>query len=555
MELHELHVAHDGAGAKGDGVAVGGGDGGVCRLPENLPRAAGGKNGLLRPEDGLAVALVPDDRPPADSVPGQQVDDERPLPEPGVGQAAGTGNQGPHHFFAGGVPQGMRHAAMAVPTFLRQRQFAVFGIEDRSPVDQFLDPLGRLADDHFHNFFVAQPLPGRDRVSGVAREIIDRIEHAGDASLGVGAVRLRQNIFADHDHLQRRLDFERRPQSGDAASHDQLVGKDVRNSLRMNANQVAMRRDNVEPGHDSSDELDLHRFGDDAGFVSFAQQRLDRRASPRSEIERPVVHVHFHKRVRPLAIEVAAVFFGIRQGLLPMVEPVLNTLLQEIGHLAHGDRPQIAADGIAPQREREPCLGEPPLPQIDDQVETLVLKRELTFVNYQSGVGLPGGDDIQNLIEGMHFIAERIAEQKLEGQKRRRQRPRHGDPFAFEAGDVSGLASHHHRAVIIAHAGPARTQSVLVGDERIAVQADRRQFELTSKGPVVERLDVLQGVMKSIPAGIDLIVGQGMKHECVVRVGTVPDPDQSLTGSDCGHKGNFGLRIFNCGFRTKFFRV
>ena len=62
MELHELHVGEFGAGAVGHGVAVAGGDGRVGRFAIDLPRAAGGENRLLGPDEGLAVAFVPDER-------------------------------------------------------------------------------------------------------------------------------------------------------------------------------------------------------------------------------------------------------------------------------------------------------------------------------------------------------------------------------------------------------------------------------------------------------------------------------------------------------------
>ena len=119
-----------------------------------------------------------------------------------LGRLAGAGDQGPHHFLAGGVAQGMGHAAMAVPPFLRQRQLAVFDVEVGPPLDQLLNPLGSFADDHFHDLLVAQPLAGGHRVGGMARNIIDRIEDPGDAPLSIGAVRLRQHVFADDDRLE-----------------------------------------------------------------------------------------------------------------------------------------------------------------------------------------------------------------------------------------------------------------------------------------------------------------------------------------------------------------
>ena len=46
--------------------------------------------------------------------------------------------------------------------------------------------------------------------------------------------------------------------------------------------------------------------------------------------------------------------------------------------------------------------------------------------------------------------------------------------------------------------------------------------------PAVERLDVLQFVHELQVAGVDLVVGQGVEHEGVVRVRAVADADQLL---------------------------
>ena len=60
MELHELHVAQLGAGAKGDRQAVAGGHFGIGGLAINLPRAAGAKDRLLGPDHHLPRLGTPD---------------------------------------------------------------------------------------------------------------------------------------------------------------------------------------------------------------------------------------------------------------------------------------------------------------------------------------------------------------------------------------------------------------------------------------------------------------------------------------------------------------
>src|SRR5262249_49127472 len=64
------------------------------------------------------------------------------------------------------------------------------------------------------------------------------------------------------------------------------------------------------------------------------------------------------------------------------------------------------------------------------------------------------------------------------------------------------------------------------------------------KCPAIERLNIDQLVPKLIPSGVDFPVGQRMKHECVVRVGTMPDANKRLwlleTWS-CGRCSQCGL--------------
>ena len=46
------------------------------------------------------------------------------------------------------------------------------------------------------------------------------------------------------------------------------------------------------------------------------------------------------------------------------------------------------------------------------------------------------------------------------------------------------------------------------------------------KARLVERLDVLELVDEPQAAGVELVVGQGIEHEGIVRVGAVSDPDR-----------------------------
>jgi hypothetical protein len=48
-------------------------------------------------------------------------------------------------------------------------------------------------------------------------------------------------------------------------------------------------------------------------------------------------------------------------------------------------------------------------------------------------------------------------------------------------------------------------------------------------------------MFETVPSRVDLVVGQGVEHEGVIRVRAVPHADQLLVGSDCGHEIDFGF--------------
>ena len=105
--------------------------------------------------------------------------------------------------------------------------------------------------------------------------------------------------------------------------------------------------------------------------------------------------------------------------------------------------------------------------------------------------------------------------------------------------DRCRLPGDDHRAITVAHAGAAGAKNILVGQIGVGVQADGRQFQLAGKGAAVERFDVDQLVLEGVAAGIDFSVGQGMKHEGVVRIGTVADADSLPLGAERGGSGHF----------------
>ena len=88
---------------------------------------------------------------------------------------------------------------------------------------------------------------------------------------------------------------------------------------------------------------------------------------------------------------------------------------------------QVLADDVAPQRQGEPGLLEPPLAEVDDLVQALVAVVELPLVDDQPGLDAALGDGRQDLVERHDDHRDVLAQAELERQVGRRQRARDGD--------------------------------------------------------------------------------------------------------------------------------
>jgi hypothetical protein len=60
------------------------------------------------------------------------------------------------------------------------------------------------------------------------------------------------------------------------------------------------------------------------------------------------------------------------------------------------------------------------------------------------------------------------------------------------------------------------------------MNADGGNFKLTAQGPAVEGLNILQFMAENQVAGVDFAVGQGIKHEGIVRIGAMAHGNQAL---------------------------
>ena len=119
-----------------------------------------------------------------------------------------------------------------------QGDLAVFLVELSSQVDKLSNSVGRFPHDGVDNGLVTKPLAGGDRVGRVAGDIIERVQYASNPALSPRAVRQFDFVLSHDDRLERRIDFHRCTQSGNASTDHQHIRKNMRYSLGRKSDEV-----------------------------------------------------------------------------------------------------------------------------------------------------------------------------------------------------------------------------------------------------------------------------------------------------------------------------
>ncbi len=165
----------------------------------------------------------------------------------------------------------------------------------------------------------------------------------------------------------------------------------------------------------------------------------------------------------------------------------------------------------------------PPLAEVDDLLQALVLIRQLPFVNEQPGFRLAVEDGLLNLVERNYDELE-VGLVEPQRQVGGRQRPRNRNAPPLDGRRSAGLRD-DDRAVVVAHAGAMRQQRVLVGQVRVGMKGHGRDFVRAVERGAIQGLDVGQHLLDDKPAGVDGAARQAEKHEGIVRIGAVGDGD------------------------------
>ena len=131
-----------------------------------------------------------------------------------------------------------------------------------------------------------------------------------------------------------------------------------------------------------------------------------------------------------------------------MLQPVLDTLLEQSSHFAARFRRQRAANHIAAQGKRELKLLVPPFPQVQHLGQAFFGIGQLAFVNHDACIGFAVHDAVNDLVEGneqrldLRFV-------KLKRQETGGQLARDRDSLSTQGVSRHGTAGHHNGSVAI----------------------------------------------------------------------------------------------------------
>src|SRR5581483_2985995 len=135
------------------------------------------------------------------------------------------------------------------------------------------------------------------------------------------------------------------------------------------------------------------------------EELTDRLPALVAEVAREVVHVHADELVAALGVHAATEAERIVERLVTVLERSVDRLAQDGGDLSQGRVAEVAARRVDAERQRQPGLEQPPLPEVEALLEVLVAEGELSLVDEQTRLGATGGDLRQDLVEGQHAVA------------------------------------------------------------------------------------------------------------------------------------------------------
>ena len=209
---------------------------------------------------------------------------------------------------------------------------------------------------------------------------------------------------------------------------------------------------------------------------------------------------------------------------------------------------EVAARDVDAERQRQPRLEEPPLAEIEDLHEPVVLERELALVDEQARVGAARRNLVRDLLE------RQLAVRKSPSTSRSARKdvvivPGTTISSVAQLVERQRLARDDDRPVAGADAGAVRQQGVVLLHERVRGERERGHLEPAGPRPLVERLDVGEDLLELVATRVDALVASAQNMNASSGSGLWPMRIRTRRGTlapRCGappHRGNAAVRI------------
>src|SRR5215468_392885 len=143
-------------------------------------------------------------------------------------------------------------------------------------------------------------------------------------------------------------------------------------------------------------------------------------------------------------------------------------------------------------------------------------------MNQQAGFDEFVPDGVENFVEG-HDNGFKIGLEQLQGKVGGSLESGDGNAFALDLFLFHGLGGNYDGAVAFAKAGAAIEQDVFVANGWVGGEADRGDVVGFNERGFVEGLNIGEHVGVLVAGRLELVRGQGVKHECIVGIGGVSE--------------------------------
>ena len=248
MELDELHVGNGGPGPVSHGNAIAGGDIGVAGVEVDLTRATGGEQGDAGREGfdlaavtlqhvGAAAGGLMGGGDHATFEPGRlnnQVNGDMVLAKGDAGMVADPLDQYPFDLAAGHV-QGMDDAVLRMTALATEIEIGttavptLFSFIKTDPeIEQFLDALRPVLDNHCHHLAIAETITRGQGVLDMQVKAVAAAKHRGNAPLREVGVAVHRLLLGNQGHRAKFGGLEGKHQTGHATADHQKIAVHIR---------------------------------------------------------------------------------------------------------------------------------------------------------------------------------------------------------------------------------------------------------------------------------------------------------------------------------------